>query len=124
MARVLYINDCHRDRTLASLALTAAGHDFADAQDGEEALAGARRVRPDCIVVNPSVAIITGDELLQRLHMLAPDARFVVLGYALREQTVSDALARGASACLSRPYDVAEMIDAVTRALASPARVA
>lgn len=124
MARILYINDCHRDQTLASIALRSAGHQFADAADGEEALATARLTRPDCIIVNPNVSIISGDELLRRLAMIAPSARFVILGCGLRKQTVRRAMQSGAAACLSRPFEMSDLIEAVREALAADARAA
>ncbi len=116
MARVLYINDCHRDTTLASIGLRGRGHDFADAADGEDALEQARTFTPDCIVVNPNVAVLSGEMLLKQLREHTPNAAMIIIGCGLREQTVESMLGGGAHACLSRPFSIDELVSAVEQA--------
>lgn len=119
MARILYIDDCHRDRTFVSIALRGLGHEFADAADGADAIELARSFSPDCIVVNPSVPVLCGSQLVGRLEKLAPNAVLVVLGCGLREQTIKAAIDAGAHACLSRPFGIDELVDTIDRALES-----
>ena len=117
MARVLYIDDCHRDRTFVSIALQGLGHEFADAADGADAIALARSTSPDCIVVNPSVPVVSGSDLIERLESQAPRAVLIVVGCGLREQTIQAAIDAGAHACLSRPFGIDRLIDTIESAL-------
>jgi two-component system phosphate regulon response regulator PhoB len=108
--------------TLAMLVTALGGEGFrvATAQDGEEALAAARRDRPDLIVL---------DLMLPRMNALQfraeqrRDARLssipiICLSGASHAATV--ALELGTDDCLAKPVDVDRLLAIITKHLASP----
>jgi PAS domain S-box-containing protein len=75
---------------------------IAEASDGEEAVALARRLRPDVVVMDVSMPRINGIEATRRIKTDAPDAVVVALSMYESEDMASAMRAAGASAYLSK----------------------
>lgn len=120
MAALLVIEDDPHQRELAAFALTAAGHVVRTAADGDEGLAMVREKKPDLVVCDVNMPHMGGFEVLEALRGEAPTAALpVVMLTALSDRRqVRRGMASGADDYLSKPYDPAELVDAVNAVLA------
>ena len=85
---------------------------------GGEFLAAEHATRPACVVLDLRLPDMHGLELQRRLARSDPDlAVVVVTGYG-DELTRREALAGGAVAFLSKPFDDQVLVEAIQRALA------
>ena len=91
----------------------ATGHEFLDSE---------HRSRPACVVLDLRLPDMHGLEVQRRLARTDPGLNVVVVtGYG-DELTRREALAAGAIAFLSKPFDDRMLLDAIRRALNGPAK--
>ncbi len=111
MARILIVDD-ERDLVWAvSRSLTAAGHETIAAHGGMEALASARRHRPDLVILDIMMPRVDG---LQVLHALRSDPNLdsVSILCLTARRAIEDrvrALGEGADDYLPKPFDLREL---------------
>jgi DNA-binding NarL/FixJ family response regulator len=86
--------------------------------DGMEAIVLVRTVRPDVVVTDLSLRIISGLEMIRRLGKEDPRSNVVVFADMETDKTVSDVLHAGASCLIGKDASPQELIAAV-RAAAS-----
>lgn len=68
MKKVLVADDRETSRELIRTILEESGHTVFEAGDGEEALRGARQLRPDLIILDLHMPLLDGFEVLQQLR--------------------------------------------------------
>jgi DNA-binding NarL/FixJ family response regulator len=68
-----------------------------EARDGNEAIAEAKRLQPDVVLLDLSMPFRTGFEALPAIRQAAPDARVIVLSGFLAATIEIDVLALGAA---------------------------
>ena len=83
------------------------------AQNGSDALAKARHLKPDVILLDLAMKDVSGLDMLPRLRADLPEARIVVV--TLRDTAAyrTAALARGADAFVSKAAMNAELLPAI-----------
>jgi len=118
---VLCVDD---DRNLCQIlgkALTSEGYLVRVAHDGEEALAGVREEPPDLVLLDLLLPKRDGFAVLEALRALGGDAAkipVVLLSGGMRSpQYVERARALGASAMLTKPVPLDELLQAVAQQL-------
>lgn len=121
---VLVVDDEADIRDLIRLNLEAAGHRVATAHDGEAALAAVRQERPDVIVLDVLMPGLDGWHVLERLKGCGEgfDDIPVVMVTALGQ--TEDRLRagiEGAVRFITKPFEPAELLDAVGESLAPDA---
>lgn len=121
-ARILVVDDEHFVRDLLEKILRRQGHDVRAAANAEAALQAVAAEVPDLVITDVVMPGIDGFELLRRLKAQHPSLKVIVLtGYA-RRQSISDFMLYGADGYLSKPFQVAELVQAVQSATAKPVR--
>ena len=120
-ARVLLVDDDPSLRRVLRMLLDDEDHFevVAEAEDGREAIAVARHVRPDVVVLDLAMPGIGGLEALPLLRAVAPGAKVVVLS-GLESATYGPAaLRQGAVAYFTKRGDLTELVTGLDVLLAS-----
>lgn len=118
---VLVVDDEEVVRNAVSRVLSEAGYEVATAADGAAALAHPAAASCRLVLLDLMLPDRSGIGLLEALRQLRPDRPVVVItGYATSE-SLARALEAGAASVLAKPFDAAELLDAVRRALSEAA---
>lgn len=109
---ILVIDDDETFNAVLKRALTRRGFTVAGAGDAEAALAQARNVPPDAVVLDLNLGSASGLNLIRPLLDAAPDCRIVVLtGYA-SIATAVEAIKLGAVQYFAKPVEVDAIVAA------------
>ncbi|HEV3381051.1 MAG TPA: response regulator transcription factor [Trebonia sp.] len=112
--RVLIVDDQDLVRTGFRMILTARGIIVAgEAADGAEALAEARRLRPDVVLMDIRMPNVDGLQATRQILRHLPDCRVIMLTTFDLDRYVYDALAAGASGFLLKDVTPAHLAAAV-----------
>ena len=121
--RILLVDD--HPITRAALSSLLEGHGFSVAgvaADGEEAIEGARRLRPDLVLLDLSMPGLDGLQALPRIREAAPDTEVVVLTASGTEENLLAAIRGGAAGYLLKsepPERIAEFLRGVAQGQAA-----
>jgi diguanylate cyclase (GGDEF)-like protein/PAS domain S-box-containing protein len=122
MARVLVVDDVAVNRELVATLLRYAGHELAEARDGEDALARTRAFRPDLVVCDILMPRMDGYEFVRRLRDEPAIAGTAIIFYTasfLEKEARMLAYACGVLNVLTKPCEPQEILAAVASALAA-----
>ena len=123
MARVLIADDHTMVREGLRWALEHAGHDVVgEAADGQQAVEMVEEHRPDVVLMDLSLPVLSGVAATKRIRSSVPETAVVVLSMLSDETAVSSALGAGARGYLVKDCTTSEIVDAVGR-VAQGARV-
>ncbi len=123
MARILVIDDDFLDRLLLREILEAAGHQVDEAINGLEGIRQYRRTPADLVIVDIIMPELDGLETIRELERIQPELRLIAIsGYDPgRERGYLDlAEEYGALYTLTKPFDRAEVLEAVEKLLKEP----
>lgn len=90
-----------------------------EAEDGEQAIAEAKRLQPDVILLDLSMPRRTGLDALPEIERVAPDAKVIVVSGFASSMLAADVLARGADRYIEKgahPDTIAATIEEVATA--------
>ena len=107
--------DAEIERLAQSIGLDARGF-----PNGTEFLAARRDARPACVVLDLRLPDMHGLEVQRRLAQADPDLPVVIITAYGDDFLKREALAGGAVAFLSKPFDDQSLRQAIARALAGP----
>jgi len=116
---ILCVEDNEDSRALYAAFLTRAGFRVTEASNGAEGLERAQAVRPDLIVLDISLPVMDGREMLRRLRDADPSQTvpvIVVTGQAYPEHW-RDAIDRGCDAYLTKPCPLGDLLAAVLKVI-------
>jgi PAS domain S-box-containing protein len=116
--RILAADDNEANRQLLSLILGSSGHELTLAEDGAEALARLASEPFDLVLMDIQMPRLDGLSAIQALRgMTNGNAVKPVLAITANvfPEQVASYLAAGADDCLSKPFQVAEVLDKVAR---------
>jgi len=119
MARVLLVDDEPVLRSALRQYLEFAGHAVDESPDGDDALAQARRQRPDIIISDVLMPRRDGMSLCRELRA-DPDLADVPFLFITARDTRSqldDELRRIADGCVVKPFEPEHLLDAIERAV-------
>lgn len=116
MANILIADDDDILVDMIVRRLHSAGHVVASAADGEEALQMVATAKPDLIVLDSMMPVLSGMEVLNALAQKADTANIPVLFLSARkgENDIVSALAAGASDYLTKPFIPQELLTRIT----------
>jgi diguanylate cyclase (GGDEF)-like protein len=117
--RVLVAEDDASTRDLIDLALQEAGYDRILAADGRAALERARADRPDLVLLDVGMPVMTGDEVHRELRR-DPRTRYIPVVFVTAKRTTAEMAARlrnGADDFVAKPFDIDELVARVSSSL-------
>lgn len=114
--RILVIDDDDTIRELIVMALSDEGYDTAVACHGAEALAQLSRASADLILLDMRMPVMDGWEFA-RAYLETPGPHAPVLVLTAGRSAAEAATAIGAAGHLAKPFELADLLGAVTRAL-------
>jgi CheY-like chemotaxis protein len=122
MSRVLVIDDESTVGLILRLALDAKGHDTVVAEDGRSGIELALTEHPDAIVLDLMMPRVNGYDVLDALRGAEEMAGVpvIVLTAVTLSRERDRCLAEGADAVITKPFDPAEVIDALDGLLLAP----
>jgi CheY-like chemotaxis protein len=120
LATVLICDDEPSLRELIRVSLDGP-YEFVEADDGEESLELARRVRPDVVILDMMMPRRTGLEVLNVLRQEEDLADMRVIVLTAQPGTREQALRAGADVVMVKPFEPEEIVAAVQEVLAEPA---
>jgi diguanylate cyclase (GGDEF)-like protein len=118
-SRVLVADDDVATRTLIDMALQDAGYDCVLAADGRAALEQTRATRPDLVVLDVGMPLLSGDEVQRELRR-DPRTRYIPVVFVTAKRTTAEMAARlqnGADDYVAKPFDVDELVARIASAL-------
>ena len=121
MARILIIEDQPALRQLFQTVLERRGYDVTLAESGEAEIEAARRATPDLVILDLLLPVMSGVQVARQLREegFLDKAPLIVTSGIGGDETGAIAESLGASAVLSKPFDIDSMLDAVKTALAT-----
>jgi two-component system NarL family response regulator len=113
--RVLVVEDHHvvRQGLVALLNVVDGLEVVGEAADGVEAIAQFRKHQPDIALIDLRLPRLTGVEVIERIRMETPHARFIVLTTYDGDEDIYRALQAGARAYLLKGMTSEELIAAI-----------
>lgn len=110
-------NDRFRKRLGQFLATVPYIRVVAEAATCEEAVASARELMPDLVLVDARLTCMSGASATRSLSEALPEARVIVLSIYDLEEYRDASLASGASAYLTKKSLIAELLPTIQRVL-------
>ena len=123
MARILVIDDDGQVRGAIRRILERAGHTVLDAADGEAGIRVYRERPADLIITDIFMPERDGIETIQQLRREFPGVKIIAISGGDRTRTVDlrkDAELLGASRTLRKPFELTELLEAVSELLGEP----
>lgn len=116
---VLVADDAADVRQLARMSLTATGFTVAEAADGATALAAARRLRPDCVVLDVRMPDMTGIEVCRALRSDPRTAACTIVMLTSRADAAdkAEAFSAGADDYIVTPFAPRDLVARVRTAV-------
>jgi two-component system response regulator AtoC len=115
--RVLVIDDDPGVRDYMEALVARQGYDVSAAADGEEALRNLDTSQPDLITLDVVLPGMDGLQTLEKLKQRLPDVPVVMLSGHGQARNIVEAMRRGASDFLRKPFEVEELELAFQKAL-------
>ena len=116
MTRVMVVDDNPMWRDAVVRDLGAAGHDVvATAADGGEAVRRAPAARPEVVVLDLQLPVMSGVEVTRALVAADPSVRVLVLSASGEHADVLEAVKAGATGYLVKSASSSELLEAVAR---------
>jgi two-component system OmpR family response regulator len=115
MKRILVVDDEPTIRELVADALREAGYDVDTAANGADALQRMRRHAPDAIVLDLMMPTLDGHGFVELMRLNPRFAAIPVLVVTATYAAYEAAERLGASACLTKPFELDELVSAVAR---------
>ncbi|MBW2507150.1 MAG: sigma-54-dependent Fis family transcriptional regulator [Deltaproteobacteria bacterium] len=119
--RVLVIDDDPGVRDYMEALVSRQGYEVTAAADGEEALKNLETTQPDLITLDVVLPGMDGLQTLEKLKQRLPDVPVVMLSGHGQARNIVEAMRRGASDFLRKPFEVEELELAFQKALAKRA---
>jgi diguanylate cyclase (GGDEF)-like protein len=118
-SRVLVADDDPSTLALIDMALQDAGYECVLATDGKAALEQARATRPDLVLLDVAMPVMTGDDVHRELRR-DPRTRYIPVVFVTAKRTTGEVAARlrnGADDYVAKPFDVDELVARIASAL-------
>ena len=117
--RILIVDDNETNRDILMARLEPQGYDLKQAADGEEALAAAKELQPDLILLDIMMPKISGMEAMRRLRTNPATATIPIVAITSFALSGDEKSAReaGATAYLAKPYSPFDLLELIRKLL-------
>lgn len=120
MGRILVVDDTAFMRALLKNILFSGGHTIiGEAENGEEAIAKFRELKPDLVTMDVVMPKMNGIEALKSIKGIDPVARVIMCTAVGQEQMVKLAIKSGARGYIVKPFQAAKVLEEINTVLAS-----
>jgi CheY-like chemotaxis protein len=120
MSRILVVDDAPALRQMLATVLEAAGHVVLTAASGLEALQVIEQRRPDAVLLDLEMPVMTGWAFLDACRAAGhADLRIAVMS-GLPQAAEATQRDYELAAALAKPFDLVELLDTVEQLLAAP----
>jgi len=117
--RILVVDDAAFMRMMLSDHLTKAGFEvIGHAENGAVAVTKYKELRPDMVTMDITMPEMDGIQAVKEIKKFDPTARIVMCSAMGQQHMVMEAIQAGARDFIVKPFDVARVVQAVTKALA------
>lgn len=89
-----------------------------EAENGEMAVDLARRLRPDVILMDLMMPVLSGGGATRIIHREMPEIRIIILTSYGTSKEMADAISAGASGALTKDVDTTELADTIRKVAA------
>lgn len=107
--RIVVIDDEKQIRRMLKIALSSAGHEVTEAENGEQGLNSVARQQPDLVILDLGLPDIDGKEVLQQLREWS-SVPVIVLSVRSQDREKVIALDYGAQDYVTKPFSVEELL--------------
>lgn len=114
---VLIVDDDESIRLILAEVLSGDGYNVAQARTGEEALKNLKQKDFDVVLTDLMMPVTDGMELLTIIKKLKPQTRVVMLTAFATIESAVEAMKKGASDYISKPFDALEVRNVVRDAM-------
>ncbi len=118
-ARVLVVDDDGEMRALINEVLSGKGYEVIEAANGAQALIRLRSESFTAIVLDKNMPGLSGLDLLPGLRTICPETPVILITAFGDVPTYVDAMEKGASAYIFKPFRMDELVQALDRAVSS-----
>ncbi|MGB8875026.1 MAG: response regulator [Solirubrobacteraceae bacterium] len=119
MARVLVVDDAAFMRKVVSDALASGGHEVVgEAGNGTEAVQRYQELSPELVTLDITMPEKDGLEALREIISIDPGARVLMCSALGQEAKVIESIQKGAKDFVVKPFQPAQLLEAVGKALA------
>ncbi len=119
---VLVVDDEPMIRQLVADCLVEAGFQAETAANGSEALRSMQRTRPDLIVLDLMMPVLNATGFLELVRLTPHYARVPIVVITATYNAFEEAARLGAQACLSKPFELDDLVAEVARLIGRPER--
>jgi len=121
MSRILVVDDEPHIVKLVAFALARAGHDVLEAPDAIQGIEIARGERPDLILMDVMMPLMTGFEAVQRLKADEDTSAIPIVMLSAKSQQSEQAtgLECGAECYICKPFTPKDLVEQVATVLAT-----
>ena len=116
MVSVIIVDDSEVNRKLLKNILESAGYEVVgDASNGKEGLDIFKEKMPDIVTLDVSMPEMDGIEALKHMKKHNPKAKVIILSAASEKEKRDEAVLCGADEFIAKPYQKADILDALKR---------
>jgi len=119
MPTILIVDDAMFMRALCGRLLEENGYTVVQAQNGAEAVAKYREIRPDGVLLDITMPEMDGIEALKEIKAIDPAARVAMVTAVGQQSMVMSALKAGAMEFVMKPFEAEKVLAAVQKMLAA-----
>lgn len=119
MAQILIVDDSASMRNMVSATLQSAGHQVADADDGQNAFNKAKTASFDAVITDLNMPVMNGIELIKNLRSL-PNYKYTPMLLLTTESSAekkAEGKQAGATGWLVKPFNPEKLLSTVDRVL-------
>ena len=120
MANILVVDDSAFARSNLRRTLTGGGHQVWEADSGAKALEMVASNIPDVITLDLLMPGMNGQETLNALRPLCPQAVIIVITADIQTLTRQELLSAGANVFLNKPVNAADLLRTIQEHIAPP----
>jgi len=125
MNRLLIVDDDLDHRLILRTRLEAKGYECEEAEDGGVALSKLKKDQIDLVITELNMPRMNGLQLIDQMERasLLERTPAILVTSQIMEGLSSEAYKTGASAVISKPYDLSKLLEEVGRAIGEPETV-
>ncbi|MBW8073037.1 MAG: response regulator [Ferrovum sp.] len=119
---ILTVDDSASIRQMVGFALSGAGYEVIEAEDGQDGLDKARQMTVDLVLTDQNMPNMDGLTLIKNLRMLPTYQNIPILMLTTESSDAmkSQGRAAGATGWLVKPFDPQKLLEVVKKCIGSP----